>query len=201
MTVGIENYCRRNSRSSSRTWPCLRHIPVSRALKNIEQKILAAPDGPINWRIPLTWGTGQSTGEVIGWPQGVASDRFLERRTRYFNAVRGGTSELVPQGVDAGANATSPATTAGAYLSLLADLARRAERPQRPIHSSHFQISAKVLGAGFRLARHRGPSRSSTGGRALAPLSTIHRGVSPGLVAHGATRLAIKALLRFGEPE
>jgi hypothetical protein len=68
------------------------HVPVSRALKNIEQKILAAPDGPISWRIPLIMGVpGQSTGEIIGWPRGAAGERFLEARTRYFEVVRGGT--------------------------------------------------------------------------------------------------------------
>jgi hypothetical protein len=56
------------------------HVPVSRALKSIEQKILAAPEGPISWRIPLILGVpGQSTGELNGWPQGPAGERFLTR--------------------------------------------------------------------------------------------------------------------------
>src|SRR5690606_20223677 len=82
------------------------HVPISRALKSIEQKILAAPEGPISWRIPLNHGVlGTSTGEVNGWPQGPAGERFLAARTRYFEAVRNGASELVTQGIDAAAHA------------------------------------------------------------------------------------------------
>ena len=104
------------------------HVSVSRALKTIEQKILAAPDGPISWRIPLNLGVpGTSTGEINGWPQGPVGERFLAARTRYFEALRGGTSELVTQGIDAAAHAGLASDYAEAYLELLADLTRRAE--------------------------------------------------------------------------
>ena len=122
------------------------HVPVSRALKSIEQKILAAPDGPISWRIPLNLGLpGQSTGEIIGWPQGPAGDRFLEARTRYFEAVRGGTSELVTQAADAGAYADLARDYAAAYLSLLADLTRRAEATAKTDSQRAFSDLRKVL--------------------------------------------------------
>lgn len=65
------------------------HVPVSRTLKSIEQKILAAPDGPISWRIPLNLGVpGTSTGEVTGWPLGTRF-RALPRGTRPL--LRSGT--------------------------------------------------------------------------------------------------------------
>lgn len=122
------------------------HVPVSRALKNIEQKILAAPDGPISWRIPVNHGaTGTSTGEVNGWPHGAASERFLEARTRYFEAVRSGTSELVTQGVDAGANADLASDYAGAYLALLSDLGQRAEATAKGDSQRAFADLRKVL--------------------------------------------------------
>jgi hypothetical protein len=122
------------------------HVPVSRALKNIEQRILAAPAGPINWRIPLNMGIpGKSTGEAIGWPQGATCERFIEARTRYFEAIRGGTSELVTQGVDAGAYADIALDYAAAYLSLLADLARRAERTTKSESQRAFADFRKVL--------------------------------------------------------
>ncbi len=122
------------------------HVLVSRALKNIEQKILAAPDGPISWRIPLSLGVpGTSTGEVNGWPQGPAGDRFIEARTRYFEAVRGGTSELITQGFDAAAHAELASDYAETYLELLADLSRRAQATAKSDSQRAFADLRKVL--------------------------------------------------------
>lgn len=141
------------------------HVPVSRALKNIEQKILAAPDGPISWRIPVNHGVpGTSTGEVNGWPQGAAGDRFLEARTRYFAAVRSGTSELVTQGVDAGANADLASDYAGAYLALLADLAQRAEATAKSDSQRAFADLRKILALDsvlLAIVDHRGRRRDA----------------------------------------
>ncbi|MBK9261893.1 MAG: ATP-binding protein [Polyangiaceae bacterium] len=141
------------------------HVPVSRALKNIEQKILAAPDGPISWRIPVNHGVpGTSTGEVNGWPQGAAGDRFLEARTRYFEAVRSGTSELVTQGVDAGANADLASDYAGAYLALLADLSQRAEATAKSDSQRAFADLRKVLALDsvlLAIVDHRGRRRDA----------------------------------------
>lgn len=141
------------------------HVPVSRALKNIEQKMLAAPDGPISWRIPVNHGVpGTSTGEVNGWPQGAASERFLEARTRYFAAVRSGTSELVTQAVDAGANAELASDYAGAYLALLADLAQRAEATTKSESQRAFADLRKILALDsvlLAIVDHRGRRRDA----------------------------------------
>jgi hypothetical protein len=141
------------------------HVPVSRALKSIEQKILAAPEGPINWRIPLNHGVpGTSTGEVNGWPLGPAGDRFLEARTRYFEAVRGGTSELVTQGIDAGAHAELASDYAEAYLELLADLSRRAEATAKSDSQRAFADLRKVLALDsvlLAIVDHRGLRRDA----------------------------------------
>lgn len=141
------------------------HVPVSRALKSIEQKILGAPDGPISWRIPVNHGVpGTSTGEVIGWPQGAVGERLLEARTRYFEAVRSGTSELVTQGVDASANADLVSDYAGAYLALLADLARRAEATARSDSQRAFADLRKVLALDsvlLAIVDHRGRRRDA----------------------------------------
>ncbi|UQA57109.1 methylation-associated defense system ATP-binding protein MAD8 [Polyangium aurulentum] len=141
------------------------HVPVSRALKSIEQKILAAPDGPISWRIPLNMGVpGQSTGETIGWPEGPAGDRFIEARTRYFAAVRGGTSELVTQGVDAGAYSDLARDYAAAYLSLLGDLSRRAEATAKSDSRQALADLRKVLGLDsvlLAIVDHRGRRRDA----------------------------------------
>lgn len=141
------------------------HVPVSRALKSIEQKILAAPEGPISWRIPLNLGVpGTSTGEVNGWPQGPVGDRFLEARTRYFEAARGGTSELVTQGIDAGAHAELASDYAEAYLELLADLTRRAEATAKSDSQRAFADLRKVLAVDsvlLAIVDHRGRRRDA----------------------------------------
>ncbi|BBZ99844.1 hypothetical protein BDHH15_07440 [Bradyrhizobium diazoefficiens] len=121
------------------------HVPISRALKSIEQKILAAPDGPISWRIPLNLGVlGTSTGEINGWPSGAASERFIGARTRYFEAVRCDTAELVTQGIAATA-ADLARDYAEAYLELIADLTRRAEGPANSDSQRAFSDMRKVL--------------------------------------------------------
>jgi hypothetical protein len=141
------------------------HVPVSRALKSIEQKILAAPDGPISWRIPLNLGVpGTSTGEVNGWPQGPAGDRFLEARTRYFEAVRAGTSELVTQGIDAAAHADLACDYAEAYLELLAELTRRTEAAAKIDSQRAFADLRKVLALDsvlLAIVDHRGRRRDA----------------------------------------
>ena len=141
------------------------HVPVSRALKNIEQKILAAPNGPISWRIPVNHGLpGTSTGEVNGWPQGAPGDRFLEARTRYFEAVRSGTSELVTQGVDAGGNADLASDYAGAYLALLADLGQRAQATAKSDSQRALTDLRKVLALDsvlLAIVDHRGRRRDA----------------------------------------
>jgi len=141
------------------------HVPVSRALKSIEQKILAAPEGPISWRIPLNHGVpGTSTGEVNGWPQGPTGDRFLEARTHYFEAVRGGTSELVTQGTDAAAHAELASDYAEAYLELLADLSRRAEATAKSDSQRAFADLRKALALDsvlLAIVDHRGRRRDA----------------------------------------
>ena len=138
---------------------------MSRALKSIEQKILAAPEGPISWRIPVSLGTpGTSTGEVNGYPQCPAGERFLRARTRYFEAVRGGTSELVTQGIDAGAHAKLASDYAEAYLELLADLSRRAEATAKSDSQRAFADLRKVLALDsvlLAIVDHRGRRRDA----------------------------------------
>ena len=122
------------------------HVPISRALKIIEQKILGTPDGPISWRIPVNLGVpGTSTGEIIGWPSDPAGQRFLEARTRYFDAVRAGTFELITQGIDAAAHADLVADYGEAYLELVAGLARRAEATATSDSQRAFTDLRKIL--------------------------------------------------------
>ena len=104
------------------------HIPVSRTLKVTEQRILAAPDGPLSWRVSIKLGVaGSSTGEQAQWPQGPVARAFLEARARYFEAVRSGSSELVTQAADLQSLRDLVSSYASSYLALVEHLSRRTE--------------------------------------------------------------------------
>ena len=167
------------------------HVPVSRALKNIEQKILAAPEGPISWRIPLNHGVpGTSTGEAQGWPQVPTSDRFLEARTRYFAAVRTGTLELVTQGADAAAIAGLAGDYAKGYLDLLGDLLRRAEATAKSASQQAFADLRKVLALDSVLLAifdHRGKRREAVLVAPTHPLRALWFATWAKLGAHWVT--------------
>jgi DNA phosphorothioation-dependent restriction protein DptH len=104
------------------------HIPVSRPLKLVEQKILSAPDGPRGWRVPISLGVaGASTGEETQWPDTRATNAFIAVRSRYFEALRGGAKELITQGAnfhDLKSIITEYATT---YLDMIKEFGRRLE--------------------------------------------------------------------------
>ena len=87
---------------------------------------------------------GTSTGEINGWPSGAASERFLGARTRYFEAVRCATAELVTQGIAAAATDLA-SDYAEAYLELIADLTRRAEVTAKSDSQRAFSDLRKVL--------------------------------------------------------
>ena len=102
-------------------------VPVSRALKDLEQKILAAPDGSISWRIHVSLGrSGQATGEADPWPVGEVADRFLAARSAYFKAVRSDRG-LVTQAADLRPLRPLVVGYADAYRTLIGDLLHRAE--------------------------------------------------------------------------
>ena len=104
------------------------NVPVSRPLKVLEQKILAVADGPISWRIPVSLGTtGQATGDSARWPDGEATVRFLAARGAYFEAIRGGTKELVTQGADLRSLRPLIVAYATAYQDLVQALLHQAE--------------------------------------------------------------------------
>lgn len=104
------------------------HVPVSRSLRLLEQKLLADPYGHISWRISITAGVaGEAVGNAGTWPVGPATDRFLAARAEYCAALRAGGSELVTQGANLSTLRPLAVTYAGAYLHLVEELRQRAE--------------------------------------------------------------------------
>ncbi len=103
-------------------------IAVVRRLKDLEQRILESPDGPVSWRMQMRAGRPETpAGDVGEWPASAAARSFLDARAAYFDRVRG-TGNLVSQGFDFLRNAPVAAAYAAAYDDLLADLAGKIER-------------------------------------------------------------------------
>ncbi len=109
------------------------HVPVSRALKGLEQSILAAPTGPVAWRIAVRMGQpDKPTVEEARWPATDECREFLETRTAWFDAIRSGASELVTQAADLRALQPVAVAYADAYQRLVAALLRRADAGESP---------------------------------------------------------------------
>ncbi len=104
------------------------HVPVSRALKGIEQEILAAPRGALARRVAVRLGQLDSpTIEEVHWPAVDECGAFLAAREAWFGAVRAGTEELITQGVDLLARRPLAVEYADTWLSLVQALLGRAE--------------------------------------------------------------------------
>lgn len=104
------------------------HVPVSRALKSVEQAILASPTGPIAWRVAIRHGQpDKPTVEEYRWPDGEECQRFLATRTAWFEAVRADHLQLVTQAADLHVHRDLAMAYADAFQSLLQGLLRRAE--------------------------------------------------------------------------
>jgi hypothetical protein len=104
------------------------HIPISRQLKVLEQKILMAPGGSVSWRLPIRLGqAGESVSDAVGWPEDPSAQTFLAARARYFMALRAAGKELVTQAADLRRLRSLIVAYAEAYQALVAHLLQRAE--------------------------------------------------------------------------
>jgi DNA phosphorothioation-dependent restriction protein DptH len=106
------------------------HVPVARFLREIEQRILDAPDGPVNWRVQIDQGEVKPAAALTtDWPAGDLAATFLEARRSYFAALSQDPAGLISQGVDFRALRSQIAEYANAYAALVRDLLRRSETP------------------------------------------------------------------------
>jgi DNA phosphorothioation-dependent restriction protein DptH len=104
------------------------HIPVSKALKQVEQKILSSPCGPLSWRITISTGAAQEPlSDLCRWPGGEDVERFQAARTRYFEELSGKEAMLVAQAADFRRLITPATEYAEAYLRMVQQFLRRAE--------------------------------------------------------------------------
>ena len=104
-------------------------IAVARWLKNIEQRILAEPQGPLSWRMQIHAGQPHMpTEDIREWTKTATVGEFLDARSAYFRVVVQDTGNLVSQGCDVLSNDETVLAYAAAYVELLKNLSARAER-------------------------------------------------------------------------
>lgn len=110
------------------------HVPVSNALKSIEQAILADATHTVSWRMVVDQGARQPVmADGTNWPSTVDTEAFFEARQRYFAALQGADCNQISQGADFRALRPDIAEYAETYTALIRDLLLQAENSDAEI--------------------------------------------------------------------
>ena len=121
------------------------HIPISRQLKVIEQKILMTPDVPVSWRLPIRLGqAGNTVSDAAAWSDSQQAQTFLSARTCYFAALRAEGKELVTQAADLRRLRSVITEYAEAYQVYVAYLLKRSESTSE-VESQHALLELRNL--------------------------------------------------------
>ena len=106
----------------------LAHVPVSRVLKVLEQRILASTDTPLSWRLAIS---SSQTVEVFtdsaGWPLLPEIEEFRAVRGELFAKLRGDNEQQIVECVDLYPLREEIARFAERYLAVLSQGLRLAE--------------------------------------------------------------------------
>lgn len=121
-------------------------IPLSRILKSIEQRILAAPKHLCGWRMQINMDAAESPSEIgLVLPSTAAMQSFLAAREELFAAVRQDTVEMIMQGFSFRNAAKECTAYAEAYADLVQGLMRLAETTSGAERQQHLQALRYVL--------------------------------------------------------
>jgi DNA phosphorothioation-dependent restriction protein DptH len=104
------------------------HIPISRQLKVIEQKILMTPGVPVSWRLPIRLGqAGETVSDAAEWSDSIQAQAFLAARARYFEALHAEGKALVTQAADLRRLRSLITEYVESYQTYVAHLLKRSE--------------------------------------------------------------------------
>jgi hypothetical protein len=107
------------------------HLPVSRKLSEIEQRILDAAEEPQSWRLHIEAGkVEEPRPEPLPLVKTAAMESFLAARREYFTALNSSGRGMISQAADFIALASLCAKYADAYRDLLFDLQAKIERSE-----------------------------------------------------------------------
>lgn len=121
-------------------------IPLSRMLKNVEQRILSEPKHPSGWRMQINLNTAeQPSGIGLTLPSSAVMASFLAAREEFFKAVRKDSSELIMQGLSFRDSEKQCFAYAESYLELIKSLIRQAETTSSAERQQHLQALRNML--------------------------------------------------------
>ncbi|MCP5102145.1 MAG: ATP-binding protein [bacterium] len=121
-------------------------ITVSPMLKEVEQRILAAPNHPSGRRMQINIGEAQPPCESgLPLPSSSAMLSFLAARAELFKAISKGESQLITQGFDIDNNNSLCTIYAEAYLDLVRGLMRQAEQSDGITRQKHLRELRGIL--------------------------------------------------------
>jgi DNA phosphorothioation-dependent restriction protein DptH len=103
-------------------------IPVSPYLKELEQTILASPQGTVSWKLEINNNqVSLPTEDITDFSQSEDTSNFLSSRSQYFAAIRNGEKNLISQAVDFNSLKDVCFDYAKAYHDLLINLCSKIE--------------------------------------------------------------------------
>jgi len=139
------------------------HVPVSRLLKVLEQRILTSPDDTLSWRMSVSSAqTVEVANDITAWPSIADLEEFRGRRRDLFAAIRGPDTHQIIQSTDLFPRRDAIANYAQAYLSILSQALRIAESAppdDQPRALAALQTLLSLDTARVDLADHRGSHR------------------------------------------
>ena len=139
------------------------HVPVSRVLKVLEQRILASPDDPLSWRLAVSASQSADVfNDASGWPALPEVEEFRAERRSLFARLRGDDQQIV-QAADLFLLRDQIAAYAERYLSVLSQglrLAEAAPPDQQPQAIARLQKLLVLDTTRLDIADHRGGHRS-----------------------------------------
>lgn len=141
------------------------HVPVSRILKVLEQRILAAPDDLCAWRLVISPGQQiDISGDRDAWPAIPEIDTFRAIRRSLFAKLRGEDGAQILQAVSLIPLRDMIASYAESYLAVLSQELRLAETTASDSQRDSIVRLQRLLAldtATLDLADHRGGHRTA----------------------------------------
>ena len=141
------------------------HVSVSRVLKLLEQRILAAPDDTLSWRLATSSAqVAEVFADSAAWPTLPEIDAFRASRRVLLAKISGSDGQQIVQSADLFPLRDEIAAYAELYLSLLSQALRSAESAppdEQPRALAALQTMLALDTAKIDLADHRGAHRAA----------------------------------------
>ncbi|MEO6034762.1 MAG: ATP-binding protein [Verrucomicrobiota bacterium] len=141
------------------------HVPVSRVLKLLEQRILASPDETLSWRLAISSAqVADIFHDATSWPSLPEIEAFRASRQGLLAKISGPDGQQIVQSADLFPLRDEIATYAQLYLSILSQALRNAESAapdEQPRALASLQTLLALDTAKIDLADHRGSHRAA----------------------------------------